>query len=559
MSGHQSYNQNSWVKNIGRRTFLIRAGLVMGGIMLQNCVRKIGGGKYPQIKGKLSGPNAKAGHMLRDKLPMPEPSTHTEVDILIVGGGISGLSAARWLKKQWHNNFKLLELEDHAGGNAWFGTNNVSSYPFGAHYIPIINNEDQLLLDFLKELDVITHFDEHGLPYYNEFYLCFDPQERLLINGHWQEGIVPDFGVPRPDREEITRFFAMVEKLKNAKGTDGKYAFNIPVDNSSADEEYRKLDKLSFTDYLHQNGYQSNYLMWYLNYCCKDDFGTLAKNISAWAGLHYFASRRGKAANTEPNSVITWPEGNGWLMKRLRDGVNEHIVTSQMVYEVSLNDDKGVNVKVINLKDNTTSLIKAKKVIMASPQFVNQRLLKNISRPGLNYADMNYSPWFIANITVNGLPTALKGMVLCWDNVAYSTPSVGYVNANQQDTKIIETQKVLTWYLPLCDKDPRVSRLAAYSRSYEQWLDIVVAEMEQMHPGITGHIESVDMWLWGHGMISPATGYVWGETRKSAQMHIDNKLFFAHTDLSGISIFEEGFHHGVNAAEQVIRSINGNI
>jgi len=554
MSGRRFYNQGNWVKGISRRSFLLRAGLVMGGIMLQNCVRKAGGGsKYGRINGSLRGPNAKAGHMLRDKTPMPEPTAGSEVDILIIGGGISGLSAGRWLKKQGYNNFKLLELEDHAGGNSWFGNNHISQYPLGAHYIPIVNNGDTLLIDFLKEKDVITHFDEKGLPFYNEYYLCFDPQERLLINGQWQEGIVPDFGVPNADREQIIRFFAMTEKMKNARGNDGKWAFDIPVDNSSADDEYRKLDKLSFTDYLKDNGYNSTYLLWYLNYCCKDDFGSLAKDISAWAGLHYFASRRGKAGNTEPNSVITWPEGNGWLMKQLRDDISDHILTSQMAYEVMMVDG-GVHVKVTDTRSNQTRLIKAKKVIMASPQFVNQRILKDIKRDGVDYAAMHYSPWFIANISINGLPTPEKGMVLCWDNVAYGTPSVGYVNANQQDTRIIETQKVLTWYLPLCDKEPRLSRLAAYTRSNEQWTDIVMDEMEQMHPGISNHVESIDMWLWGHGMIRPSTGYVWGDVRKNAKSPIDHKIFFAHTDLSGISIFEEGFHHGIRAAEELIKS-----
>jgi hypothetical protein len=43
-----------------------------------------------------------------------------------------------------------------------------------------INNEDALLLDFLKEVGVVDHFDRHGLPFYNKYYLCFDPKERLL-------------------------------------------------------------------------------------------------------------------------------------------------------------------------------------------------------------------------------------------------------------------------------------------------------------------------------------------------------------------------------------------
>ncbi|MDB5151113.1 MAG: FAD-dependent oxidoreductase [Mucilaginibacter sp.] len=148
-------------------------------------------------------------------------------------------------------------------------------------------------------------------------------------------------------------------------------------------------------------------------------------------------------------------------------------------------------------------------------------------------------------------------MVLCWDNVAYNTPSVGYVNANQQDIKLVEAKKVITYYLPLCDKEPRLARLAAYTRTYEQWLDIVISEMEQMHPGITEHIEQADMWLWGHGMIAPSVNYIWGDNRERAKTAMNNQIFFAHTDLSGISIFEEAFHQGIRAAQQVIEHGNG--
>jgi protoporphyrinogen oxidase len=294
-----------------------------------------------------------------------------------------------------------------------------------------------------------------------------------------------------------------------------------------------------------------------LNYCCKDDYGTPAQNVSAWAGLHYFSARKGTAANAEPNAVITWPEGNGWLMMQLRETVKAHIKTGHLAYNIQLEADGKVAVNVLDLKKNASTVIYADRVIMASPQYVNQKLLKGITRPGFDVSKLHYSPWLIANITVNKLPTAEKGMVLCWDNVAYNTASVGYVNANQQDVKLVEAKKVLTYYLPLCDKEPRIARLAAYTRTHQQWLDIVLPEMEKMHPGITPNIEQVEMWLWGHGMISPSVNYIWGGNRVSAGAPIDNKIFFAHTDLSGVSIFEEAFHQGIRAAQQLLNNGHG--
>jgi hypothetical protein len=161
MSGPPFYKKENLLNNIGRRTFILRAGLVTGALFLNGCIRKLSGRKpeYEHITGTLKGPNAKAGHMLRDKITFPAATGNTTIKTLVIGAGISGLSAARWLSKQGHTDFKLLELEDHTGGNAFFGSNAVSAYPLGAHYIPIVNNDDQLLVDFLHENQVITHFD----------------------------------------------------------------------------------------------------------------------------------------------------------------------------------------------------------------------------------------------------------------------------------------------------------------------------------------------------------------------------------------------------------------
>jgi hypothetical protein len=198
-------------------------------------------------------------------------------------------------------------------------------------------------------------------------------------------------------------------------------------------------------------------------------------------------------------------------------------------------------------------MIEAEKVIMATPQFVNQKIIADAGVRKFNLSKLNYSPWFIANITINNLPQS-KGAGLCWDNVAFNTASVGYLNSNHQHVNNFENKRVLTYYLPLCDYEPRVARLAAYTRTYHQWLDIIMPELEYMHPGITACIEEVDCWVWGHGMIAPQVNYIWGADRKSAQQTVNDCLFFAHTDLSGISIFEEAFHQGIKAAKNVLLS-----
>jgi hypothetical protein len=51
-------------------------------------------------------------------------------------------------------------------------------------------------------------------------------------------------------------------------------------------------------------------------------------------------------------------------------------------------------------------------------------------------------------------------------------------------------------------------------------------------------------------MVQPRPGVVWGATRRAASAPL-GAIHFAHTDLSGVALFEEAFHHGVRAADEV--------
>ena len=73
-----------------------------------------------------------------------------------------------------------------------------------------------------------------------------------------------------------------------------------------------------------------------------------------------------------------------------------------------------------------------------------------------------------------------------------------------------------------------------------------------MHPGIREEITSLDLGPWAHGMIRPSVGFIWGDTRSKMKEHQQN-IIFAHSDMSGISNFEEAQYHGVSAAKAILR------
>jgi phytoene dehydrogenase-like protein len=535
----------------GRRDFLGRASLGLAGLLspalLASCAP---GSARAHITGTLRGANQATGHKLWNPAKLPTPSQTLRTDIVIIGGGVAGLSAKRWLRRHGQTDVLLLELDEQVGGNSASGRNSVAAYPWGAHYLPIPDPRNKELLEFLREAGTITGFAPGGLPIYNEYHLCHDPEERLHINGYWQTGLVPEMGVPATDRKQIARFFAHIEELRQAKGHDGRDAFMIPLDHSSRDEQFRKLDAISFAQYLSQNGFTSEYLRWYLDYCCKDDYGTTAPHTSAWAGIHYFASRKGQAHNATSADVLTWPEGNGFLAEALRRQAPEGILSHTLAYQVE-ETAAGITVLAYDAATHQTLRVEARQAVLATPQFVTQRLLKDVldyHQPGQR---LHHAPWVVANLTVDGLPQG-PGAPLSWDNVQYGSSSVGYVNANQQDVALGTQQKVITFYWPLADEAPDAARRRAQQTTYDQWLQGILAELEKAHTGITARVQRADVWVWGHGMVAPTPGTLWGSGRQRAALPLRDKLFFAHTDLSGMSIFEEGFYQGTRAARQLL-------
>ncbi len=506
--------------------------------------------KGRKITGTITGASAAIGHQLRDKPAEKAVSETISKKVVIIGAGISGLSAARQLMKKGVNDFLVLELENYPGGNSSYASNDISAYPQGAHYIPIPNLYLTEYISFLQENGVITGFDDKGLPVYNEMFLCFDSQERLFINGNWQEGVIPKRGLQKEDQKEIERFFVLMNEYRLLKGSDGKYAFNIPVNDSSSDEALQRLDNITMQQWLSQHHFTSPYLSWYVNYCTRDDFATTVDKVSAWAAIHYYASRKGIASNAQSADVLTWPEGNGFLMNKLLQVCKQQVRLNALTTSIKQTNN-GVEVSFLDTLTQKKVLVHAQQCILACPQYITGRLLHDKSRMDTVKQHFSYTPWLVANIKTT-FPKHPAEIGLSWDNVFYNSPSLGYVNATHQLPQQTVGLTNITYYLPLTDSDAKTERVKASTLAHEDWCKMIMADMEKAHPGIGDLVAEINVTLWGHSMVQPLPGFVTGEERKELARSIGNNIHFAHTDIAGLSIFEEAFYQGIQAADKVI-------
>ncbi len=493
--------------------------------------------------GSLGGADVARGHRLRDG-GFPEPIHEQRTDVAIVGGGIAGLAAA-WGLMDAGADFRLLELDDCTGGNARGGRNSVSAYPLGAHYLPIPNPEATGVIRLLERLGIVTGW-EGDRPVFDPYQVVSDPEERLLHLGRWQEGLIPAIGMTAVDRHDVDAFFAAMQVYRDRRDGD-RPAFAIPMELSSRASDLLALDRISMTTWLDRQGWHSPILRAHVRYACRDDYGTEPAETSAWAGIHYFAGRRGAAANVDGDAVLTWPNGNAHLADRMAARVRGRIEAGRIVWRVRPAGE-GVTIDSFDAAAGHSIRLHARAAILATPAFIADRLL------GERDTGFSYAPWVVANVTV-ARPPAGPGFALAWDNVSSTSASLGYVVATHQSVDVAAGPTVLTWYMSLSGAPPADARREMLARPLAEWQRIVRDDLLATNPDLAGAIRRIDIWRWGHAMVRPEPGVIWGAARQDAARPRP-PLFFAHSDLSGLSIFEEAHYRGERAAEAAVAHLD---
>lgn len=466
------------------------------------------------------------GHLLRDRAHFPAPKRTEKHTVVIVGGGIAGLSAAWRLNKRGFRDFVLLEMNEQAGGNSRWGENEITAYPWAAHYVPIPGPKAAYVRELFEELGVLKNgsWDERAL--------CFSPQERLFLYGRWQDGIEPSIGLRDKERDEFSRFEEQVHRFRASGG------FTIPMERGLAREQ-ADLDHVSFSEWLNRQGMDSRIVDWYMNYCCRDDYGALAKETSAWAGIHYFASRE-----PEDKGPLTWPEGNGWIVRRLLERVGSYVRSAQMVHHIAKKGSR----YVVFAGDTEHQ---AEFVIFAAPTFLAPYIVEGFGP----LQHFQYSPWLTANLVLEHLPNSY-GSDSTWDNVVMNSPTLGYVDATHQSVRSQVDRTVWTFYWALSEGTAVSNRKLLLEKDWSYWKEAILRDLERVHPDIRTCVSRVDIMRFGHAMARPVPGSIFSEERRRLAQ-LDSRLLFANSDLSGFSIFEEAQYRGVQAAEKVLRRVSG--
>jgi monoamine oxidase len=494
------------------------------------------------------GASAERGHRLRDLDPqrLPVPAVTRRAGALVVGGGVAGLAALRALVAAGVDDAVLLELEDSVGGNSRGHQMAGLGCPLGAHYLPVPGEAAHEVSAWLHEIGLLRS-DSSGV-HANERYLCHSPQERLFIDGAWQEGLLPSAQDRPATLAQYRRFGQQVTQLQRRLG------FSLPTTRSRWTGEHAALDAQTFQAWLGTMGLDDERLLGHLDYCCRDDYGAGLATVSAWAGIHYFASRHGFQVpgdeQAERDPVFTWPDGNAFLVRALTEPLAAHLRAGRTVLGIDESRHQ-VSVLAWDQASQQAEQWVAPQVVVATPLFIARRLLRGLDAPLTSAvqqaaAATRYAPWLVANLQLQGPLLDRVGAPPSWDNVMFtpagSSPALGYVDARHQETRPdagATAPQLLTAYLNL----PERQRAALLQATPEEGLRQVLGALAPLHPDLAGQLVQADLMRWGHAMSIPAPG-VRGQPARQALREARGRLRFAHTDLAGYSVFEEAFTLG---------------
>ncbi len=525
------------------RRAVLRATPALSGLALGSCQSQKNTQPKPPTA-RWVGQDPVRGHILRSARPDTTLPVSRRAQVIVVGGGASGHAALWWLARNGITDVIQIELEDAIAGTARSGSTERSAYPMGAHYLPVPNPECTELEAMLEDLGILVGRDTHGRAIYQASSLCPAPLERHHYRGTWHSGLYPAHGQTAAEADQFARWNEHLRVLDAARDMDGRRSFRLPLRTSA--NGMRNLDRISMAQYMDNKGFTSWRLRWFVDYACRDDYGCRLSETSAFAALHHFLCRGHE--DGRDGLILTWPEGNAHIIDRLAAYTNLPPARRLLGHAVIGVEAPSGTLSVLNLGSLRQSRIQADSILWAAPRFVLRALLRDEDQ--LQQDALSYSPWLVTNLELDARPSGF-GAPPSWDNVPIDGDNLGYVVAtHNQSRDELDPRCVLSFYEPQLG-DPASQRRRMIRSTLSETTQSVITQLEAMHPGIRRHLRRVDIARWGHGMVRPIPGLLFGSTLRTAGQAL-GKVLPCASDTAGIALFEEAFYAGVRGAKRAI-------
>ena len=111
-----------------------------------------------------------------------------------------------------------------------------------------------------------------------------------------------------------------------------------------------------------------------------------------------------------------------------------------------------------------------------------------------------------------------------------------------------------TFYWSLAERPPAEMRALLLEKDWSYWREAILNDLSRAHPDIRDRVSRIDVMRIGHAMARPVPGFLGSESRRHFAS-AKGPIYYANSDLSGFSIFEEAQYRGVTAADRALRDV----
>lgn len=470
---------------------------------------------------------------IKKKGGIPAPSA--QYDVIIIGGGLAGLSSAYYLR-----NKKILLLDGQArlGGNAKAQVYRQSFISQGSAYITMPERGGEIDR-FLASLNLKNKFREVS-----------HQDEVVSLGGKTIQNFWD--GTSSPNRAE--EFRRAREKFKDI--FENRYP-ELPIWNpsSSARAYFNSLDAVSFASWAERElGTSHPHVHEFINLYCWSSFAGGAHEISAAQGLNFLAA--------DLNGTLVLPGGNGMIAQALYENLKRRSDVKMLANSFAADViAEGGKVSVCYRSSaNRLETATAKECIVASPKFVMRHVIRNLSRAqDKAMEDVQFRAYLVANIFLKKkVPSPGYDLFVMSGKI----PQSPYEETKQRPvTDVIfadwagkdsAPQSVLTLYLPL--PYPMANQLLFAPGLYDKYRDRVRSQLQPILAGMNlswSDVQGMRLVRTGHAVPLAQIGGVSSGLFETASKSIDGCIHFANQDNWGNPCFETSLGSALSAVKKI--------
>lgn len=472
---------------------------------------------------------------LRKKGGIPAPNSH--YDVVIIGGGLAGLSSAHYLKGK-----KIIILEGHPrlGGNAKSQVIGNTYVAQGSAYITIPEAGDEIDT-FLRDLNLRQKFRE-----------VEHDEEAVTLNGKIQKHFWEGSTAP----EKAQEFKRALRKLQDIY--ENSYP-ELPCwdDSSSARAHFNQLDRMSFSAWIQRElGDSHPHIREFVNLYCWSSFSGGADEISAAQGLNFLSC--------DLAGTLVLPGGNGLIAEALYQDLRRrrNVTLESKAFAVDVRSEGGKASVCYHDRSGSLQSVTATDCIIAAPKLVAKKILHTLPASQKKAMDdISYRAYLVANIFLKKKVTS-PGYDLF--TMTGSVPADPYRESKERVfTDVVFSdwalrdradKSVLTLYLPL--PYAMAQQYLFYPGLYEKYQERIYEKLRPILAGLglsLTDIEGMRLVRYGHSMPLARVGGVSSGTFERASESIDDCIHFANQDNWGNPCFETSLGVALRTSEKVLR------